>query len=179
MRFISNLLGAATVIASLGLTACSSINCPLDNIVVWTMTFYDSETEEAIKLPTYLSVDAEGAGNIYNKGNGINLMELPMSISAPTDTLYLRWQTEEDAPAVTDTLYVSHTNDPHFEAIDCPAAIFHTITDVHLKPHADADFPVSIDSVAILRHQVDYNDVENIRLYLRLNTDADAPLNLR
>lgn len=179
MRFISNHLGAAALVASLGLTACTSINCPLDNIVVWTMTFYDSETEEALKLPALITVDAKGAGTLYNMGTGISSMPLPMSLSAPADTLYLHWRITEDSPAVTDTLYVSHTNDPHFEAIDCPAAIFHTITDAHLTPHANAYCPIAIDSVSIRRHQVDYNDVENIRLYLHLNTDADAPLGPR
>lgn len=179
MRFISNHLGAAALVASLGLTACTSINCPLDNIVVWTLTFYDSETEEALKLPAILTVDAEGAGTLYNMGTSINSMTLPMSMSADADTLYLRWRLTADTPAVTDTLYVAHTNEPHFEAIDCPAAIFHTITDAHLTPHANAYFPIAIDSVSIRRHQVDYNDVENIRLYLRLTTDADAPLGPR
>lgn len=172
MRFFSNHLGAAAFIASLGFSACSSINCPLDNIVVWTMTFYDSEMEEAINLPATLSIDAKGAGNIYNKGNSVKSIALPMSMNAAADTLYLRWQIAEDEPVVTDTLYVSHTNSPHFEAIDCPAAIFHTITDACLAPHADVDFPISIDSVSIRRHQVDYNDVENIRLFLRVATDA-------
>lgn len=179
MRFISNILGAAALCATFGLSACTSINCPLDNIVVWTLTFYDSETEEALKIPAFLSIDAEGAGTLYNMGMGINSMPLPMSMSAPADTLYLRWRATEEATPVTDTLYVAHTNEPHFEAIDCPAAIFHTITDAHFTPHANPYFPISIDSVSIRRHQVDYNDVENIRLYLRLTTDADAPMGPR
>lgn len=176
MRFISHHLGVAALCASLGFSACTSINCPLDNIVVWTMAFYDSEEEVAVELPVLLSVDAEGAGNLYNMGTSLKSVALPMSMKAPTDTLYLRWQIAEDTPVVTDTLYIDHTNNPHFEAIDCPAAIFHTITDTRLAPHSDATFPIIIDSVSIRRHQVDYNDVENIRLYLRLNTDAPYSL---
>lgn len=159
------------------LTSCASIDCSLDSVVVWTLTFFDSETEEPMQLPCLLSVDAEGAGNLYNRGQGISSMELPMSHAAAVDTLYLRWgidlaSDDEDSPKtyeVTDVLKLSHENYPHFDAIDCPAAVFHTITDASFTTHTPNAFPLVIDSVSIIRPQVDYKDVENIRLYLRIH----------
>lgn len=162
---------AAALLALLALTACTSINCPLDSIVVWTLTFYDSETEEPLKLPCTLTVEAEGVSSpLFNQGTALNSMPLPMSNVAPTDTLYLCWSNE--ATAATDILYVDHTNKPHFEAIDCPAAIFHNITDARYVAHTEGTSPVVVDSVRIIRQQVDYNDVENIRIYLHNNPDA-------
>lgn len=158
-------------------TSCSSIDCSLDSVVVWTLTFYDSESEEPVKLLCNLTIDAEGAGTLYNKGTGISSMELPMSHNASTDTLYLRWSLPEDGDpespddyAANDVLYIDHDNQAHFDAIDCPAAVFHTITDVRFKPRTSSEFPLLIDSISIIRPQVDYNDVENIRIYLRSNT---------
>lgn len=163
------------------LTSCASIDCSLDSVVVWTLSFYDSEMEEPMKLPCLLSVDAAGAGNLYNRAQGVASIELPMSHSAEADTLFLRWGVElepdEEGSArtyeVTDVLTLAHDNYPHFDAIDCPAAVFHTITDATFTTHTPSAFPLVIDSVSIIRPQVDYNDVENIRLYLRIHT---APL---
>lgn len=171
---IRNLIAIAALSA---FTSCTSIDCSLDSVVVWTLTFFDSETEEPMKLPCLLSVDAEGAGNLYNRGQGISSMELPMSHGAASDTLYLRWgvdldSDDEGSPStyeVTDVLTLAHDNYPHFDAIDCPAAVFHTITDATFSTHNPNAFPLVIDSVSIIRPQVDYNDVENIRLYLRIH----------
>lgn len=162
------------------MASCTSIDCSLDSVVVWTLSFYDSETDEPLKLPCLLSVDAVGAGTLYNRGQNIASMELPMSHAAEADTLMLRWGVDmdnggEEMPTtyeVTDLLTVSHDNYPHFDAIDCPAAVFHTITDTQFKTHSAHEFPLVIDSVSIIRPQVDYNDVENIRLYLRIQNPA-------
>lgn len=172
MKF-KNLIALA---ALSGLASCASIDCPLDSVVVWTLAFYNSETEEPVKLPCLLTIDAAGAGTLYNRGTNVASMAMPMSHSAEADTLYLRWgvdlTSEEDGTTstyeVTDILTLTHDNYPHFEAIDCPAAVFHTITDAQLQTHTAKEFPLLIDSVSITRSQVDYNDVENIRLYLRI-----------
>lgn len=172
MHKLKNLiaLAALTVQAS-----CASIDCSLDSVVVWTLSFYDTELEEPMKLPCLLSVDAAGAGTLYNRGQGISSMSFPMSHTAEADTLYLRWglelEGENNEPTlyeVTDVLTLAHENYPHFDAIDCPAAVFHTITDAKLAGHGPQAFPLVIDSVSITRPQVDYKDVENIRLFLSI-----------
>lgn len=168
------------ITALLGFTACTSIDCSLDSVVVWTLSFYDSETEEPLKLPYALTVDAESATTLYNKGQNITSMGLPMSHSAQADTLYLTWSlpgTNDGVTPdyeVTDELVIYHTNYGHFDAMDCPAAVFHTITDYRFESHTDDAFPLRVDSISIIRPQVDYNDVENIRLYLHQNPYLDV-----
>lgn len=154
------------------LSSCASINCTLDSVVVWTLTFYDSETEEPLKLPVNLTVEAEGAGTLYNQGHGITSMALPMSIASPTDTLFLRWKSGSFES--TDILFLDHTNTPHFDAIDCPAAVFHDISGFRFEASSAEVQPVTIDSITIIRSIVDYQDVENIRLYLHTNTLPDV-----
>lgn len=154
-------------------SACAGIDCSLDSVVVWTLTFYDSETETPLKLTCPLTIEAEGAGTLFNRGNNIESMELPMSLALTCDTLYLRWNDKDKAEdgtvtkTVTDMLYIDHTNYAHFDAIDCPSAVFHNISDARLVQHNAAEHPIIIDSLSIKRHIVDYNDVENIRLYIR------------
>lgn len=177
-----NIKHLITLAATSLLASCSSIDCQLDSVVVWTLSFYDSETESPMKLPCLLTVDAKGAGTLFNRGQGINAMPLPMSLNAAADTLYLRWGVEFEAEEgetpeiyeVTDVLTIDHDNYPHFDAIDCPAAVFHLITDARFQTHSPQVFPLVIDSLSITRPQVDYTDVENIRLYLRIdNASSD------
>ena len=165
------------IIGLFATTACTSIDCSLDSVVVWTLTFYDSATGDPIKLPCILSIDAERAGNIYNQAYNVNSIALPMSHTADADTLYLKWAYKDNTNQsgntiyeVTDKLVVGHENYGHFDAMDCPAAVFHTITSTRFEGHQFAEFPFTIDSVSIIRPQVDYQDVENIRLYF--NTSA-------
>ncbi len=158
------------------IVSCTSIDCPLDSVVVMTLTFHDTETEAA--LPCTLNVEGAGAGVLYNEGKDLKSVPLPMSIGALTDTLYL--MLSDNNLNVVDTLYVNHTNEMHFEAMDCPGAVFHHITEVRLHPHAlDTNFPVILDSVSIIRPLVDYNDVENIRIYYHLPADNSATSSVR
>lgn len=168
------------------LTGCASIDCSLDSVVVWTLSFYDSATEEPLKLPCILNVEAMGGVTLYNRAQNVSSIELPMSNANPTDTLLLSWievgtvETEEGPVQVatrveTDVLFIDHTNHPHFDAIDCPGAIFHNITDLrHDASYRKEGGPMQIDSIRIIRPTVDYNDVENIRIYLSPATDTDA-----
>lgn len=169
------------IIGLFATTACTSIDCSLDSVVVWTLTFYDSATDSPIKLPCILSVDAERAGTLYNQAYNVSSIALPMSHTADADTLYLKWGYQNKADAngnvvyeVTDKLIVAHENYGHFDAMDCPAAVFHTITGTHLEGHPFAEFPFTIDSVSVIRPQVDYQDVENIRLYFNTSAVSDG-----
>lgn len=175
---------------AMALSSCASIDCQLDSVVVWTLSFYDSEMEEPLKLPCTLTVDAVGAGTLYNKGTGITSMALPMSITAATDTLLLQWNWQEGNNAgakeeadiaydATDVLYIDHTNRPHFDAMDCPMAVFHDITDVRLNQQSGNARQLVIDSITITRTLVDYYDVENIRLYIHQPADSRSNVSPR
>jgi hypothetical protein len=64
-------------------------------------------------------------------------------------------------------IFVAHTNEPHFESVDCPPAVFHTIQSVAWTSHSLSQMPLTIDSVAVVRTKVNYDDVENLKVYLR------------
>lgn len=169
------------IIGLFATTACTSIDCSLDSVVVWTLTFYDSATEDPIKLPCILSVDAERAGSLFNQAYNVSSIALPMSHTADADTLYLKWgyHSNNDATGnaiyeVIDKLVVDHDNYGHFDAMDCPGAVFHTITGTHYEGHQFDEFPFTIDSISIIRPQVDYQDVENIRLYFNTSAVSDG-----
>ena len=150
--------------------SCTNIDCPLDSVVVMTINFFDTSAETSAPLDCTLSIAAAGTDTLLNAEPNVKSVQLPMSIGAAIDTLYLI-QTDGET-TITDTLYISHTNEPHFEAMDCPGAVFHHITDLSFVPHTDGMLSYTLDSVSIIRPLVDFSDVENIRIFYHHPADV-------
>ena len=106
---------------------------------------------------------------LLNMATNISSFLLPLKEAGERDTLLLHLSNTAGQRAV-DTLFVSHTSHPHFESLDCPSSVFHTLTSVRATSHPLAEMPLTIDSVALVRSIVNYDDVENIRIFLRSTT---------
>lgn len=161
----------AVCAASLFITGCSNINCPLDNVVMMQCNFYESETKRALTLHDVLDVMPANSDTVLiNRITQVNHILLPLREGGDLDTLLLQFSNAAEQTA-TDTLFVSHTRQPHFESIDCPASVFHTITAVRATSHPLSELPLTIDSVSVVRSAVNYDDIENIRIFLRSTSD--------
>lgn len=168
-KTLRNLLAVA-VLALGAVMGCTSIDCPLDNAVSMTCNIYSLETEGVLKLTDTLTVRAKGSDSILlNRGIGIDNFELPLRYREGTDTLLFRFSNDLGQWAV-DTLFVTHTAQAHFESEDCPIAFFHKIGDVNWTIHPLADMPLTIGNVIIKRERVDYENQENLRIFLRTTT---------
>lgn len=167
----SPIIAWAICAASLFITGCSNINCPLDNVVMMQCNFYESETKRVLTLHNMLDVMPANSDTVLiNRITQVNHILLPLREGGDLDTLLLQFSNAEEQTA-TDTLFVSHTRQPHFESVDCPASVFHTITAVRATSHPLSEFPLTIDSVSVVRSAVNYDDIENIRIFLRSTSD--------
>ena len=147
--------------------SCSNIDCPLDNVVMMQCNLYSAENRQALSLPVSLTVKPAGRDTILlNQATDIKSFLLPLKDTGGRDTLLLNL-TNTAGQEATDTLFVTHTAKPHFESLDCPASVFHTITAVSATHHALSILPLTVDSIALIRSTVNYDDIENIRLFLR------------
>lgn len=152
--------------------SCSNIDCPLDNVVSMQCNLFSYETKSALTLTDELTVTPAGRDTtLLNKASNIQSFLLPLKETAEgqqvaTDTLLLHFSNVAEQSA-TDTLFVSHMLHPHFESLDCPASVFHTITAVRTTSHPLSEMPLTVDSVSLVRSIVNYDDVENIRIFLR------------
>lgn len=148
-------------------TACSNLDCPLDNVVRMQCNLYSSGTETAYSFGDYLTVTPYGRDTLLlNQETGMTSFLLPLKETEQSDTLLLHLSNDAGQYAV-DTLYVEHTLQPHFESVDCPTSVFHTLTSVRAASQLGADYPMTIDSVAVARTLVNYDDVENVRIFFR------------
>lgn len=155
---------------AMSLTSCSNIDCPLDNVVSMQCNLFSYETKSAYTLTDELTVTPAGRDTVLlNKATNIQSFLLPLKEAGERDTLLLHFSNTADQSA-TDTLFITHTLHPHFESLDCPSSVFHTITAVRATSHALSEMPLTIDSVSLVRSIVNYDDVENIRIFLRSTT---------
>lgn len=126
---------------SLGLfPSCSGIECPVENRVY---TLYQGADTLRDTL-TVFTHRADGTDTILlNQASYVVSFELPISYQAPVDTLFFRFH----RAAVTDTVFVAKTNEPHFESVDCNAAFFHTLQSVTFTRHAIAGLTINNPAV--------------------------------
>lgn len=149
-----------------GLSACSNIDCPLDNVVSLQCNLYDASTQSALTLSDVLSVTPAGRDTLLlNQATGIKSFLLPLKEAGIQDTLLLHFANAQGAVQV-DTLFVNHTPQPHFESLDCPSSVFHTLNAVRVSAQGSANSAI-VDSVSLVRPIVNYDDIENIRLFIR------------
>ena len=143
------------------LTACSSIDCPVESTVATLYQVRNSDGTE-LKLADTLTVAttrADGNDTLYNKGIGISEFTLPISYKHPEDVLVFSFDNQNNNDLhVTDTVWVKKDDYPHFESVDCNAAFFHKITDVKYTRNY-------IDSIVINNPSVTY-DSQTVNFYL-------------
>ncbi len=152
--------------AALLLSACTNIDCPLDNVVRLQCNLYATGTGQTYSLTDTLTVAPAGRDTVLlNRAIGVSSFLLPLKEGGTRDTLLLRLYDAAEHEAA-DTLFLSHRPYVHFESVDCPASVFHELESVAFSPQSGRVFPLTIDSVSLVRSAVNYEDIENVRIFL-------------
>ena len=149
------------------LTACSSIDCPVQNLVETQYALMDAYDNPDILDTDTLNiwtrrVDGTDTLVLNSLCGEASTFSLPISYTQPEDIFFLRLSTIEKV-SYQDTIYIKKENYPHFESVDCQAAYFHDITAVSSTHHV-------IDSVTIENSKVNY-DVSNTHIYIYLKAE--------
>jgi len=149
------------------LTACSSIDCPVQNLVKTQYALMDAYDNPDILDTDTLNiwtrrVDGTDTLVLNSLCGEASTFSLPISYTQPEDIFFLRLSTIEKV-SYQDTIYIKKENYPHFESVDCQAAYFHDITAVTTTHHV-------IDSIVIKYPKVNY-DVKRTHYYIYFKAD--------
>ena len=151
------------------LTACSSIDCPVNSIVETIWKVYDGKGQE-LKLTDTLTVttvrkDAKEItvldgrnSTVLNKLTEKSTFNLPVSYSHPEDVFVFHFDNSTKNLHVTDTVWIKKDDFPHFESVDCNSIFFHTLTGLRCTNHY-------LDSIVIKNPSVTY-DYETVHLHI-------------
>jgi hypothetical protein len=152
-------------LSSVFIVSCSSVDCPVKNVVATYYNIYDSDGNLLVLLDTLtiISKTKEGKDTILlNRGVEISAFSLQISKSHPEDELYFHFYNENGYDKM-DTVWIQKEDYPHFESLECKAEFFHKLTGVCYTKHA-------IDSLVIKNSNVDYDDTK-IHFYLYPDCD--------
>ena len=134
------------------LAACSSVDCSLNNTVYTNYKLMGKVTTLTDTL-TILTTRQNGFDTVLiNQQVNTDSFSLPVSFGQEVDELYFHTN------SLRDTVWVSKTNEPHFESVDCGLNYFHTLRGVRYTRNA-------IDSIVIKNKEVNY-DVSKQHFYI-------------
>ena len=147
-----------TCMSLLVMFSCSSIDCPVQNVVSVQYEIRD-KAGEALSITDSLSVISERKDGQYvslNRLIGKSAFSLPISYAHPEDVLFFCFK--DSVKTLVDTVWIKKDDIPHFESVDCSAAFFHELANVRHTHNA-------IDSLVIVNTSVTY-DVNTVHFYL-------------
>lgn len=149
-----------TAVLLLFATGCDSgYDCSIENTAYNKIGFYNAENgiDEKYEFPDVLNVSMLINGRdsiVINHITHASELQLPMSYVHNCDTVVFSYENN-----ATDTLYVKHENIPYFVSMECGTAMYHRIQEII---HTTA----FIDSVVIVNDYINYDNNENVKLYL-------------
>lgn len=138
----------------------SGYECGIEKTSYNRIKFYnidENNIESEYKFPEVLTVSLIVNGEdsiVINHLTNADNLQLPISYTNECDTVVFSYENN-----ATDTLYVKHENYPYFISMECGLAMYHRLTDVKYTN-------AFIDSVAIINDYVNFDNNENIKLYL-------------
>lgn len=139
------------LIAIVFVVSCSSIDCPVENMVATRYRFFDAEGD-SVKLMdslTVITVRSNGRDTmLLNKATGIVSFTLPISNQHPDDFWVFSFKSKTSE--TKDTVWVEKDDIPHFESVECSAKFFHNLKNVRYTTHI-------LDSIVIKNAFVDFN----------------------
>ncbi|MBQ7471342.1 MAG: hypothetical protein IJS97_02830 [Prevotella sp.] len=154
----------ASLILALLLTvsACSTIECPLNNRVYTNYILMGDVTTIADTL-TVSTTRADDTDSVFlNRVTAISKFILPISYQSEADVFYFELHDSLGNQSI-DTVAIHKEDRPRFEAVDCNPTFFHTLKRVETTHHA-------IDSIVINHPTVNYDtSKEHLHIYFKSN----------
>lgn len=150
------------LIALTAMTACTSIDCPVENNVatLYKLQKADGTQDTLHDTLTVLTRLARGVDTvILNKSVETTSFQLPISYTNAADTFtFVR---KSDTRELTDTIWIEKTNLPQFESVDCKLVYFHDVTSLRHTRNG-------IDSISVKKGRIDYDsNTENFHIYFK------------
>ena len=143
------------------LAACESYDCTLNNYVGMYGAFDRAGT--AVQITDTLTITAGKSGPVLlNRSVNTASLNLPLSYWQDEDTLV--FSVKGNGYLLVDTVWITKSNEVHYESPDCPTTLFHTIQDVRNTQEF-------IKSITVIRSSVNYETTTNLQIHLLSDSD--------
>ncbi len=139
------------LIVGMSMMACSSYDCSLYNQTMVCLKFTVGDKNSILTDTLSISTRRSDGSDtlLINRIVKQDSTSFPMSYKQDEDVFYLD-MTDTTGLKYRDTVWVSKTNEMHFESVDCEASYFHTIQEVR-STHK------TIDKIIINNKEINYD----------------------
>jgi len=154
------------IILSLLVCACSSIECPINNIPTcgYAVTKSTGKQDTLADTLSIYALRADGSDTcLLNKSVSTKKFSIPMSHTNDEDVLLFYVASRYNDSTMYyyyDTVRVRKTNQAHFESVDCSPNYFHTITDVSWTQNL-------IENIDLIQQEVTYDSTTNFNIVFK------------
>ena len=143
------------------LSACESYDCTLYNYVGMYGTFYKDGV--VVQVKDTLTITSGKSGRMLLNGALYETtINIPLSYWQEEDTLVFR--VNGNGYILRDSVWITKTNQVHYESPDCPTTFFHTIQSVR-STHT------FIKDITVIRSSVNYETTDNLQIHLFSSSD--------
>ena len=148
----------------LAIAGCDGVDCPLNNIVYSTWSFYGNGSIVTIPDTVYVYAKVKGVDTLLiNKLYNASSMNLPLSYYQPADTFTLeihQYADSESYEIYSDQIIINKDNLSHFNSPECGVWHAHNVTGV-------INTTTMIDSIQVIRKKIDTDEQENFRIHFK------------
>ena len=139
-------------------SSCDLLDCTQGEVSYLRMSICDSQ-DNTVVLPDTLTITTCGIDSVLvNKDMNISEILLPLSYHALVDTFVMHYSGE--FYAITETLFVSKTNNIYFESPDCPTLMMHTILSASCTQNL-------FDSVKVVSDKINFEETTHLKLFVQ------------
>lgn len=137
--------------------ACSSVECPLNNLVQMSFKLKGDVTSLPYTLTVSTPRQESNDTIVLNMISAVDSFILPISYIHPVDTFYFDLKGEGDIQ-LFDTIFISKENHQHFQSVDCAGSYYHNLKSATSTRHA-------LDSISIHTPYVT-NETHEAHIYI-------------
>jgi len=148
----------------LAIAGCDGVDCPLNNIVYSTWSFYGDGSTATISDTIYVYAKVKGSDTLLiNQLYNASSMDLPLSYYQSADTFTLEVHQYVDSASYdiySDQIIINKENLAHFNSPECGVWHEHNVTGV-------INTNTIIDSIQVVRQKIDTDEQENFRIHFK------------
>lgn len=135
------------------LHGCSENDCSLGGrpAAVFNFNLLDPDKQGGLDSLTVIAMEPDSI--LLNKAKSVKAMSLPLSYTNSETVYILRYNFQQ-----TDTIWLWHTNIPHFISMECGKDIFFHIDSIKYTT-------LTMDSIVIRNRDINDHEKENFQIY--------------
>lgn len=161
-------------VLAFGISCSEENNCSMTGRPMINCTFYKARLEGSTKmekdtLDSLTITSLETNEIILNNEKQVKGLTLPLRYTKDTTVFVLHYNYPKQND-LTDTIYVTHTNDPFFQSLECGYQMKQEIKNVKIGTVGNTLIKqkYQISSISVINKEAKTNEIQNLQIFYKI-----------